>query len=117
MAGGAELACGACGHDNVLGFGYKLMMRLVDCGVKHKTESIASGAKFPIHSGLADASFWGFCEVLKGCVFLMSFWIGEQVGPKFRKSATLTDKLIPMGWLGRGRRERRRAGEEKELGL
>ena len=54
MAGGAELACG---HNNVLGFGHKLMMRLVDCGVNHKTESIISGAKFPIRSRFVDASF------------------------------------------------------------
>ena len=57
MAGGAEFVCG---HGNMLGSGCKLMTTLVDCGVKHKTESIASGAEFPIHSGFVDAYFC-FC--------------------------------------------------------
>ena len=55
--------------------------------------------------------------VFEQMCFLMSFWIGKKSAQNSKTSSTLTDKLIPMGWLGRGRRERRRAREEKELGF
>jgi hypothetical protein len=52
-------------------------------------------------------SFSRFGEVLKECVLFMSFWIGKS----------LTDSLKEGGSFGRRRRERRRAGEEKEFGF
>ena len=44
------------------------------------------------------------------------FLVLQNVGPKSQISIMLAAKLIPGGWFWGGWRERRRAGEEKELG-
>ena len=49
--------------------------------------------------------------------FLMSVWVGKKLSNNFKKSATLAANSVPDGWFGRGRRERRGAGEDKEEGL
>ena len=48
-------------------------------------------------------------------VFVSRVFESTQSWPT-QRSATLADNLIPMGSFGRGQRERRRAGEEKEEG-
>ena len=50
-------------------------------------------------------------------MFFDEFLDWQKVGPKFKTSATLTDNLKKGGSLGRGRRERWRAREAKELGF
>ena len=44
-------------------------------------------------------------------------WGRRKVGNKSQLSAILANNLIPYGLSGRGRRERRSAGEEEEEGL
>ena len=61
-------------------------------------------------------AFLIFCEVLEECVFY-ELLVRQKVGHQSQLAATLADKLKKCGWFGRGRRERRRAGGEKELGL
>jgi hypothetical protein len=50
-------------------------------------------------------------------VFFDEFLARHKVGQKHKISAALADELKKRGWFGRGRRERRCAGEEKEEGL
>ena len=61
-------------------------------------------------------SFLRFCEVFKDVPF-DEFLVRQKVGQKSQSSAMLAAKFKKCGWFWRGRRERRRAGEEKELGL
>ena len=50
-------------------------------------------------------------------VFFYEFWVRQKVGPKSQSSAISATNSKKRGWFGRGRQERRRAGEEKELGV
>ena len=49
-------------------------------------------------------------------MFCYQFGFGQQVGNESQGSATLADKVKTRTSFGRGRRERRCAGEEKEEG-
>ena len=66
--------------------------------------------------GRPCSSFLRFCQVSKGCVFYGCL-VRQKVGPKSKSSAILAAKLKKSDSLGRGRRERRCTGEEKEEGL
>ena len=60
--------------------------------------------------------FLGFARFWKD-VFFDEFLVRQKVTYKSKISATLADKVKNTTSFGRGRRERRRAGEEKELGF
>ena len=50
-------------------------------------------------------------------VFFYEFLVRQKVGPKSQSSAMLVPKMRLDDFGGRGRREGRRAREEKEMGV